>query len=165
MLREVVLRFVEVLVLWGTCTCVACRWVARWVARAVFARPAAAAGWSSGAAQLGDPSEGPTLRADGRRSAARGRWEASERLKYRPLIRGCAVAVWPIQVCGTALHRTARRPHIASFADQFELIACRCTVPQVATLLERHIDLVADNPNLTRGRCCRLLYSCCRLFV
>ena len=48
--------------------------------RAVVARPAAAAGWSCSAEQLRDPSKGPILRAEGRRSAARGRWAAWPRL-------------------------------------------------------------------------------------
>ena len=36
-----------------------------------------------------------------------------------------------------ALHRTARRPHTASFTHCLTHTECRCTVPQVATVLER----------------------------
>ena len=46
-------------------------------------------------------------------------------------------AQWPIQVCGMAPHRTARSPRTASFAHHFTLIKCRCTVPQVAAMVDR----------------------------
>ena len=46
-------------------------------------------------------------------------------------------AHWPIQVCGTAPHRTARSPRTASFAHHFTFITCRRTVPQVAAMDDR----------------------------
>ena len=102
--------------------------------RAVVARPAAAAGWRCSAELLRGPSKGPILRSQGRRSAARGRREASQRLPDRSPVEA---AHWPIQVCGMAPHRTARSPRTASFAHHFTLIECRCTVPQVAAMVDR----------------------------
>ena len=65
--------------------------------RAVVARPAAAAGWRCSAERLRGPSKGPILRSQGRRSAARGRREASQRLPCRSPVEACALAdtgVW-----------------------------------------------------------------------
>ena len=60
-------------------------------------------------------------------------------------------AHWPIQVCGMAPHRTARSPRTASFAHHFTLIKCRCTVPQVAAMVDRQHRPQAVHPGAHRG--------------
>ena len=49
----------------------------------------------------------------------------------------CEAAHWPIQVCGTAPHRTARSLRTASFTHHLTRITSRCTVPQVAAMVDR----------------------------
>ena len=93
--------------------------------RAVVARPAAAAGWRCSAELLREPSKGPILRSQGRRSAARGRWAARQRLPCRPLIGGCALAdtgVWH----GTASHcaKPAHRLLRTSFRTHYVPLHC-----------------------------------------